>query len=64
MWPNFIVIREPDLCSIAELWKRFEILRVEELIADARVERFDPGVLRRLSWIDEMQQHVVIDKPL
>ena len=61
MRADLVVILEPRAGRITQLRKRSKVLHVEELVADAGVKRFDPGILRRLAGIDEMQQHVVID---
>src|SRR5579872_7410707 len=64
MRPNLVVIDEPRIGADAQLGERSEILYVEELIADARVERFDPCILRGFSGIEEMQHNIVVNRPL
>jgi len=44
----------------SRLEQRSKPVRVEELRANARVERLDVGVLRRLAGLNEEELHVVL----
>lgn len=59
MRTDLVVVHEPGVSGASDLRERAKVLHVEELIADAGVESFDPSVLRRFARIDE-----VIDRPL
>src|SRR5579862_1048159 len=59
-----VVVDQPFVSPIANLRKSLERLNVEKLVTNARIERFDPSVLSGLAGVDEMQQHVMIDRPL
>lgn len=51
MRPELIVVSLPLGSGTASLKDRYDDLGVEQLVADATVERLDMGVLRRLTRI-------------
>lgn len=61
MRPDLVVIHEPGVGFFTDMRKSPEALHVEELIADAAIEGFNPSILRGLARVDEVQQDVVID---
>ena len=60
MRAHFIVVDEPEVGGIAHFRQIPEGVHVEKLIANARVERFDPGILVGLTRIDEVQVDLMI----
>lgn len=63
MRPNSVVVVEPLVGRGSKFRQRSEQMEVEELIADATVERFDPGVLCGLPGLDEDQLDIVNGGP-
>ncbi|ANP91119.1 hypothetical protein BA011_35220 (plasmid) [Rhizobium leguminosarum] len=54
MWPNLIVVSAPILHLFAGIRKGQEPMLVQTFGAEAAVECFDEGIVRRLSWVRRM----------
>ena len=55
MWPNGVVVVPPVLDYGVGLKKAGEPVLVQALVAETSVERFNEGILGRLSGLYEMQ---------
>jgi len=63
MRPELIVVNLPLVGGTASLKDRYEDLGVEQLVADATVERLDMGVLRRLARIRKAERNAPLGAP-
>ncbi len=59
----FVVMLQPELGFSARICKGEEGVFVEELVADARVQALDVGILGRLAWSDEVPPHIMLCSP-
>src|SRR5665213_3417984 len=61
--PASVVVLAPGLDRPASFGERLEDMLVEALVAEAAVEAFDEGVLRRLPWLDVVQAYSMRSSP-
>src|SRR5215210_2135537 len=60
---HLIVVSTPSLAFCARLVEAHEPVRVQTLRSEFAVERFDEGVISRLSWPAEVERDVLHVRP-
>ena len=60
MRSDFVVVFPPLIDDVSCVMHGSEPVLVETAIAELAVKRFHECVLRRFSWLDKMQLHVLI----
>src|SRR6185437_11965363 len=63
MWSFFVVLLQPLLGLITHLLQRLKHKHVEHRFTIAAIEPFDETILHGSSWLDELEQHVVLLSP-
>src|SRR5215469_10864931 len=59
-----VMRRPPGLSGLLRLLDRSKDIRIEQLFADARIERLDVGILGRRSRLDEDRLYAVVFSPV
>lgn len=64
MWSFFVVLLEPLLSLFAHLCQALKHKHVEHRLTVATIESLDESVLHRPPWLDKLELHAVLLRPI